>query len=410
MEIVIAQPVPPEARATDGPAGLSAAKGPAAALAYVCDAQSEAAMTRSFADLGFVDSRVVRGKIDVAIDELARRGAPRFLIVDVSGTDEPVARIRQLVGACGSETRIVAIGDINDIALYREIKAAGVAEYIFKPLTGSMMTRVLGSIMEGTVEHHLSQTGKLVLALGVRGGVGTTTVATQTAWVLAEQHERYVLMLDLDLQSGDAAHQLDAQPNHALLEALDHPALVDDLFLDRGTIKVTPHLRLLAAREPLSGTMTPPEDQVLELLGALMRRYRFVIVDLPMVSALKLPKVVKLANTVLLVSDGTLISAQEVGRWRDRIGPDARGRSTLHVLNKKGSEEGLPEAELVQVLGRPPEVAIPYDRRFAKASRKGTKALYASGVMLSGLTTLARELTGASADPPPSRWQRWFGA
>lgn len=391
------------------PTGQSPTNARKTAIAYVSDTESAAAMVRSFADLGFVDSRVVHGTIDLALGELAQHGAPSFLVVDVSGIDDPMARINRLAGACGAETRIIAVGDRNDIVLYRDMKAVGVAEYFFKPLMSSVMTRVLGGLASGIVEPHGPRTGKLVLALGVRGGVGATTIATQIAWVLAERHERYVLMVDLDLQSGDAAHQLNAHPSHALLEALDRPDRVDDLFLDRGAIKVTPHLALLAAGEPLSDLVAPQQERVLQLLGALTHRYRFVIVDMPLVMALKLPKVLQLANVLLLVSDGSQIAAQEITRWRDRIGHNTPGRSILHVLNKKGGDGALPDGDFIRALAQPPDVAITYDRRIAKAGQKGAGALYASGVMQSGIATLIRELAGVRDEPPRSRWQRWFG-
>ena len=379
------------------------------AIAYVRDEDSEIAMLRSFADLGIADGHVVRGNIDTAIKELVNRGAPRFLIVDVAGIEDPMNRINLLAEVCDPTTEVVVIGDRNDIVLYRDMRAAGVAEYFFKPIVSGVMSRVLGSIATGRFEQRTPRTAKLVVAMGVRGGVGATTIATQAAWYLAEKRERRVLLLDLDLQSGDAALQLDAQPSHALREALDHPERVDDLFLDRGIAHVTPRLGLFAALEPLSDTAPPSEAAVLKLLETVMRRNRFVIIDVPTSVALKLPKVLQLATTILLVSDGSLISARETVRWRERIGRNTPERSTLHVLNKKGGDGALPEAEFVRALGQPPDVEIAYDRQVAKSAIMGAKALYEAGAMQSGMMALSRELAGMVAEPPRSIWRRMFG-
>jgi pilus assembly protein CpaE len=367
-------------------------------------------MLRSFSNLGFNDANVRRGGADAAIADLARNKSPRILVVDVSGMPEPMAAINRLADVCNPATEVIVVGDRNDIVLYRDMKAAGVAEYFFKPLISTVVTRVLSTLAQGDKETRTRRTGKLVITLGVRGGVGTTTIATQLAWHLAEERQRRVLLLDLDLQSGDAAMQLDATPNHALREALEHPERVDDLFLERGITHVTERLDLFAALEPLSDMAAPSEEAVMQLLGTLTQRYRFVIIDLTTTAALQLPKLLHFANTVLLVSDSTLISVREVGRWRERIGPNSPDRTTLHVLNKQGADGSLPDDELARALVSRPDVSIPYDRTLAKTAMLGTKAIQAGGGVRRGLAVLERELAGVEGgEPKTSFWQKVFG-
>jgi pilus assembly protein CpaE len=380
------------------------------ALAFVSDEQSHTTMQRSFADLKVADGTVVRGTIDTAIAELKQRGSPRFLIVDMTGIDDPMKRLRDLAEVCDPATEVVAIGDRNDIVLYRDLKAAGIAEYFFKPLVSGVVSRLLGAVMTGILDQRSPRTGKLVIALGVHGSVGATTIASQVGWYLAEKRDRSVIIVDLDLHGGDAALQFDTTPNHALIEALDHPERVDDLFLDRGVIKVTPRLGLLAALEPLSEATVPAEASVSMVLGELMRRYRYVIVDMPMGVALRLPQIVQSATTILLVGDCSLVSAREVLRWRERIGPNTSDRSTLHVLNKRGADGALPDSELTRALGHPPDTVIDYDRKIARFGVMGARALAESGAMMRALTPLVRELAGAASDrPEPTFWQRVLG-
>jgi len=221
------------------------------------------------------------GTVDAAIEQLAQRSSPRLLIVDVTGCTDPVGKIRTLSGVCEPGTGVIVIGDTNDIRLYRELRQVGVIEYYFKPLVSSLITRTASSILTGSVEQRGSGAGKLIITIGVRVGVGATTIAAGVAWHLAELHQRRVALLDLDLYGGDAALQLDAAPTHALSEALEHPERVDDLFLERATIHVTERLSLLSSLENFGSLVIPAEDSVLSLLGKLMRRYRYVFVDMP---------------------------------------------------------------------------------------------------------------------------------
>jgi pilus assembly protein CpaE len=380
------------------------------AASYVLDEETEMAMLRSFSSLGFDDTNVRRGSIDTAIADLSHSASPRVLVVDVSGIADPMTAINRLADVCNPRTEVIVVGDRNDIVLYRDMKAAGVAEYFFKPLISSVLTRALNKLAQGSPEVRPSRTGKVILALGVRGGVGTTTIATQLAWHLAEERQRRVLLLDLDLQSGDAALQLDAAPNHALREALEHPDRIDDLFLERAITQVTERLSLFAALEPLAEEAAPSEDAVMQLLAALARRYRFVIVDLNVAMALHVPKLIQAANTILLVSDGTLISARETVRWRERIGVNSPHRTTLHVLNKHGADGALPDEELDRALVNRPDVSIPYDRELARTAVLGTKAIQVGAGVRRSLAALTRELAGVEgALEKTSLWKRVFG-
>ena len=378
------------------------------AAAYLLDADSEGVVRRCFTDLGFVDARVSRGSIDTATEELARRGWPRFLIVDVSGIDDPMPRITRLSEVCDPETEVIVVGDRNDIVLYRDLKSAGVAEYFFKPLVSTLVSRALTGIATGSPSLQPSRSGRLVFVLGVRGGVGATTVATNLAWYLAESRERRVLLLDLDLTGGDAALQLDAQPGHALREALEDPARVDDLFLERGVTSVTNRLGVLAGLEPLADPVTPNEDAVVGLLQKLLPHYRYVVVDLPWASALALPKLLHMPATVLLVGDGGIAATRDFGRWREMIGPNTPDREVLQVVNKSGAEGALPDKERLRVLP-PPDVSIRWEPQIMTASVLGTKTVKTSRAIRDGMAALSRQLSGGAGAERPSFWARVFG-
>jgi len=326
----------------------------------------------------------------------------------VSGISDPLPRINHLAEVCDLATEVIVIGDRNDIVLYRDLKAAGVAEYFFKPLLGSLVSRTLAAIATGTRVQQPSRTGRLVFLVGVRGGVGATTIATNLAWYLAESRERRVLLLDLDLQNGDAALQLDAQPSHALREALEDPARVDELFLERAVSNVTNRLSLLAGLEPLSDQVAPNEDAFVDLLQKLLPHYRYVFVDLPRHTAQILPKLLHMPSTILLVSDGTIAAARDVGRWRVKIGPNTPERTLLHVLNKNGADGSLPDKERLRMIPEP-EVCIRWDRQIMSASTLGTKNVQTSHSIREGMSVLSLQLSGGAAEEVPTLWKRIFG-
>jgi pilus assembly protein CpaE len=376
---------------------------------FVRDQESERIIRNTLASLGVSDAEFVTGNVRDAIARLTHQGSPKLLVIDVAGVDDPVADVNELANVCEPNTAVVVVGDRNDIVLYRELKNAGVVEYFFKPLVSDPITRMLSAALSGQTESPTPRTGKLVFVLGVRGGVGATTVAVNTAWLLAETRQRWVALLDLDLQQGDAALQLDVEPSHALREAFDHPERVDSLFLERAAIHVDHRIDVMASLEPLGEAIEIEQASVLSLLNKLLVRYRFVFVDLPPAAADKLMPALQLPSTCVLVSDGTLVSARDLARWRKTIGANTAQRSTLHLLNQSGAPGSLPATEFNRAAGQPPDIVVPYDRTIASSATLGVKAGRENAAVKRGLAPLLRALAGEQAKTLPTFLGRLFG-
>jgi pilus assembly protein CpaE len=391
-----------------GDATLSAAG--STAMVFVRDRDSEGVIRQCLSDLGITGAEFRNGGVAEATAALTSRHSPHLLIVDVHGVDDPAAKIRELANVCDPATGVIVIGPTNDIRLYRELKAAGIVEYYFTPLVRALVMQSCNAIMTGSTAQPVQRTGKLIFVLGVRGGVGSTMIGVAVAWHLAESRNRRVGLMDLDLQFGDAALQLDVTPSHALQEALDHPERVDELFLDRGMAKVGERLGVLASLEALDGSLVPPEAAVMTLTEHLLRRNRYVIVEVPLHAAPRLMNVLHLPGTIMLISNGSLVSAREIIRMREKIGPNSAERTSIHIMNKSGAPDSLSVEDFVKSAGVPPDIVIPYDRSIAIASRLGAKGLQNCTALQRGLIPLYQQLSGEEiALSSASFWRSLFG-
>jgi pilus assembly protein CpaE len=379
-----------------------------AAKVYVSDQESESVVRFSLTDLGVDDAEFTKGTVETASAVLATEASPRLLVVDLSGVQNPLACINELATRCEPNVAVVAVGDRNDIILYRHLKEAGVAEYYFKPLIQDVLKRTFSGILGGGKNKSTtSRSGKLIIVLGVRGGVGATTIAASAACRMAEKGQRWVMLVDLDMQGGDAAFKLDSTPSHALREALEKPERVDNLFFEREAIHVD-QLDVLASLEPLGKTNRLNEDAVLSLFEKFLQHYRFAFVDVPAAAAVGLTRVLLEPSTFVLVSNGTLSSAREFARWREWIGPNSPERRTLHVLNMVGASGDLTETDFVRIAGQAPDVTIPFDRDIANASNLGIKALQKCAAFNTGVSQLLRDVAGEPAEKPRSFFDRFF--
>src|SRR5260370_40116425 len=200
-------------------------------MAFV-DAETERVLQECSLLLG--RSAIMRGGIAKAIDHLSEQRSPHLLIVDISGIDLPLSKIHTLADVCEPGTNVVAIGDHNDVGLYRDLVDAGVSHYIVKPLTRELLTKALTpKANSGEVTRSALKLGKMVAFVGASACVGTTTLACNLAWHLANRQSRRVALVDLDLQNGDCGLLFNITMAAGLRDALANPLRLDHLLLDR---------------------------------------------------------------------------------------------------------------------------------------------------------------------------------
>src|SRR5262249_34013101 len=152
----------------------------------------------------------------------------------ISGIELPLSKVQMLADVCEPGTTVIAIGDHNDVALYRDLQESGISNYVVKPLTRELLVKALTPrTNSGDMGRATLKLGKMVAFIGARGGVGTTTVAGNLAWHLANRQSRRVALVDLDLQHGDANLLFNIYSTPGLRDALANPLRLDPLLLER---------------------------------------------------------------------------------------------------------------------------------------------------------------------------------
>jgi len=371
-------------------------------MAFVLDGQSEAALNTCISNLSVSSVTIRRGGIDKAIKYLGVERSPETVIVDISGSEMPASQVHQLAELCEPGVTVVAIGDRNDIGLYRDLKQAGVSEYIVKPVTALLLAKALSSTYNTAEGSPISRKlGKLVAAVGARGGVGTTTLAINLAWYLANRQNRRVLLLDLDLQTGDCALALNLKPTPGLREALTNPVRIDNVFLERTVAIHGERLFVLSAEEPLHADAEFTAEAVETLVGVLRTQFHYVIADVPRIPGAAFRRTLDIADNRVIVADQTLRSVRDTVRLRDAFGESGEARRHLLVVNRSGEGGRLAMTldEMAKVQLRP-EFVIPFQpKRFT------TPGLAHNTAFTEAVAALAAEISGRMLQN--NRWWRF---
>ena len=376
--------------------------GRARLMAFVWDGDTEASLSSCVSNLAFANTTIKRGGIARAIQHLGAERSPEAMIVDISGVEMPVSRVHDLAELCDPGVTVIAIGDRNDVGLYRDLMQAGISEYIVKPVTAQLLAKALSPLPHAVGGSPISRKlGRLVAVIGARGGVGATTVAIHLASSLANHQNRRVVLLDLDLQTGDCALALNLKPTPGLREALTNPIRIDSVFLERAVAVHGARLFVLSAEESLRVDTAFTAEAVETLIGVLRSRFHYIVADVPRTPVAAYRHALDIADARVIVADQTLRSVRETVRLRDALGQGNQMRRDLLVVNRNG--EGGSRALTLQDMAKAnlrPDFVIPFRPKLFTVPGVARRGAFCEVV-----SALAAEISGRA--PERRRWWRF---
>ncbi len=246
--------------------------------------------------------------------------------------------------------------------------AAGADDYLAKPVT---MAELLERVNQWlTQKHRVPAAGKTVAVLGLRGGVGVTTVAVNLAVTLARSFPNQVCLVDLSPSSGHGALQLGLRPdpNWAALALVPPGSTLASTI--RNYLLVHPSsVHLLASPfVPIVGEGLRRE-MVVGVLTALQENFLNVIVDLPSVLTEGAMAVLENTTAILLVTTAdpsalqtTIGTLQALKSFASRV---------WLILNQTTPGPLPPLDTLQRALKHPVTEVIPFDPEQVRALSRG---------------------------------------
>ncbi|HWL38576.1 MAG TPA: AAA family ATPase [Frankiaceae bacterium] len=238
------------------------------------------------------------------------------------------------------------------------------------------------------------------------GGCGKTFLASNLAYLLAAGTGKRVAMVDLDLQFGEVVSMLQLHPARTIVD-LDpdvEGAVEECMTPHKGGFDV-----LAAPRDPIAADSVTP-DRVADILLAVRQRYDYLIIDTP-------PSLNEVVLSSFDISEHLIVLATldvpSVNNMRvflstlDRLKIPHDG---LHlVLNKAEKNVGFSGSDVEQILGRPWDLVLPYDREVSRAVNLGLPVTEAapdtdvSRQLVAGISKILPGIEVTTPAPPPRR-------
>ncbi len=257
------------------------------------------------------------------------------------------------------------------------------------------------------------EAGKVIMVFGAKGGCGKTTIATNLAESLAKLGKGRVCIVDLDLDFGDVAIFLKLDPATTISRAVSYQGELDETHVRS---LVTPYAdnldALLAPSKPAEAEFVTP-DIAMNVIDVLRSMYSFVVLDTPPSFSEVTLRSFEKADSYILVTTLDLPSLKNIKVAMETLDALGYPRSRWHVaLNRAGTDVGLGQADVEEVLGVPISVAIPSSRDVPATLNTGT-TLVADNPdhpVSRAIVALAVQEAGAPvqrSDMRPSLWSKF---
>lgn len=227
------------------------------------------------------DVQIITGGVEV-LGPVADQHRPDMIIFETGGDlQSELGFISQLNIRHPAVTLILLSPDQSSDTLLDAMRA-GVREVLPSPVSRIALQTSISRIEE-KLKYQVSplQSGKVLSFIPCKGGSGSTFLAANLAYILASEENKKVLMIDLNLQFGDASLFIsDQTPTVNLAEVSRQIMRMDASFLASALIPILPNFGLLAAPEdPVQALEVKPEH-VDSLLNLARNHYDYVILDI----------------------------------------------------------------------------------------------------------------------------------
>jgi pilus assembly protein CpaE len=316
---------------------------------------------------------VQMGGVQAAVAFYRNASTPNLIIIEsLLDRQDMLADLDRLAEVCDAGTKVVAIGHINDVLLYRELLHRGVSEYLVAPLK---VLQVIEGISNIYSDPGTGPVGQVIAFVGAKGGSGSSTVCHNTAFAIAGALRSDVVIADFDLPFGTAGLDFNQDPLQGIADALNTPERLDEMLLDRLLSRCSDHLSLFAA----PGTLDRPYDiephSCETVLDVVRANVPWVAVDVPHLWTAWAKQVVLQADHVVITAMPDLANLRNAKNLIDQMKVSRpNDRPPLLVLN----QVGIPKRPEISVkdfgnaLELEPKVTIEFDAQlFGTAANNG---------------------------------------
>jgi pilus assembly protein CpaE len=349
---------------------------PRISIQAFCETPETTAVMQAAGDdrrMGKAHLKIQTGGIAAAVEAYRASPTPNVVVIESeSRGDDLIAGLDTLAEVCDAGTRVIVVGKLNDVVLYRELVRRGVSDYLMTPITVLDVVRSVSSLFTAPDARPV---GRTIAVVGARGGVGASTVAHNIAWAIARDLRLDAVVADLDLPFGTAGLDYNQDPPQGIADAVFSPERIDTGFVDRLLSKCTDHLSLLAAPATLDRVYDFTADAFDGVIDILRTAVPCIVLDVPHIWTGWTRRVLIAADDIMIVAEPDLANLRNAKNLFDLLrGSRPNDHHPNYCLNQVGvpKRPELKPADFAKALEIDPTAVIPFEpQMFGTAANNG---------------------------------------
>ncbi len=342
------------------------------------------------------------GGIGAAVGHYGGQVTPNLLIVEtrLSGS-QALDELDRLAEVCDPATKVIVVGRVNDVELYRELMRRGASEYLVAPLEPLRLIEVIAGLY---LDPGAAPIGRVMAFVGARGGAGSSTLAHNVGWCIADELHINTTIMDLDLPFGTAGLDFNDEASQGIADALSAPERLDDVLLDRLLLKRGDHLSLFTAPATLERDYDAVPESYEAVIDAVRQSTPCVILDVPHGWQPWVKNTLLAADDIVVVATPDLTSLRNAKNIIELVkGARPNDAPPRLVINQVGvpKRPEIPPKDFAETMGVEPAAVLGFDPAlFGQAANNGQMILEvnAKGPVADSIRRLCRQLTGRMND------------
>ncbi len=285
------------------------------------------------------------------------------VLLDISADQEQGLRALEQIKLAFPKLYVILSGvQCSEEFLLRSMRLGG-ADFLQQPLKRAEFSDAIARVEQhGERLHRQSrQLGRMYTFVGVKGGVGTTTAAVNFAALCARQGKSTVLV-DLDMDSGDAACYLGLRHQYSMADVAENLDQLDQAMLEGIMVRDPLGFWVLCAPEEVERSRLIGEQHLREIGSFLIERFDAVIIDGSRALDDLLLSCLELSESIFVVLTQEFPAVRNAQRYLGALARAGYGleavKLVLNRVDKKGSLYVNLE-QLKQTLGAAPFWGLP---------------------------------------------------
>jgi pilus assembly protein CpaE len=300
----------------------------------------------------------------------------QLVIVDVTDPRTAIEICTQIRSTPGlTQVPVMCISPSDDVEDRIRFLEAGTDDVIARPFDARELearvealllrfqrSRDLAPALGGTILS-VGRGRRSVAVYSPKGGVGTTTIATNVAVAAAAKRPDRVVLIDLDLQFGSVATHLNIRPRQSLAELVrDDSAMREPDLIRTYAVRHDSGLQVLAAPPVPEASETITADHVGRIMAVAMEAWDLVVVDAGSGLDERVLTVLDAADTVILPVCPEITSLKSMHALLEYLNETGSvGLKSMFVLNNSFARDILKLRDVESALDSKVAFELPYD-------------------------------------------------